>query len=54
MDARQLDMLHHGGNEGVVAVGDGVGLALHGVAQEPVDEDGPVGGHAHSRRHVVP
>ena len=42
MDARVLDVLHDRGHEGVGAVGEGVGLALQGVLQELVDEDGPL------------
>jgi len=53
MDPRQLDMLHDGGNEGVGTVGDGVGLHLDGVFQKLVDENGPLRGYPHGRRHIA-
>ena len=37
--ARQLDVFHGGGYERVGPVGQGAGLGLDGVLEEPVDED---------------
>ena len=45
--ARLLDVLHHPGDEDVAgAVPQGVHVHLDGVLQEPVDEDGALGGDA--------
>ncbi len=49
----QFDVLHDRRDEGVRAVGDGVGLGLDGVLQELVDQDRPLGRDVHRRRHVV-
>ena len=38
MDAGLLDVLHHGGDVGVLAVADGVDVDLDRVLEEAVDE----------------
>ena len=53
VDAGQLDVFHDRGHKGVRAVADRVRLALHGIVQEAVDQDGTVGCDADGRRHVV-
>ncbi len=53
VDAGQLDVLHHGGYEGVVAVGETVGLDLDGVIQETIDEDRAFRGNVHGGHHVL-
>ena len=53
MDARLLDVLHHGGHERILAVSDGVGLGFDGVFQIAVDQNRPVRRHVHRRRHVI-
>ena len=54
VDARQLDVLHDRGDEGVGAVGDGVGLGLDGVLEELVDQDRALRRHVDRREDVVP
>jgi len=51
--AGQFDVFHDGGHEGVLPVGDRVGLALDGVVEKLVDQDRPVRGHAHGVPHVA-
>ena len=53
VDSGQLDMLHHRGHKGVLPVADGIGLALGGMVQEAVNEDGPVRRHSNRRPHIV-
>ena len=50
--AGKLDVLHNSGNEAVLAVGDGVCLALGSVVQEAVYKDRSVGSYANSGGHV--
>ena len=54
MDAGQLDVLHDRRDEGVRAVGNGVGLGFDGVFQELVDQDGALRGDIHGRGHIAP
>ena len=52
MHARQLDVLHHGGDEDVFAVAERVGLALERVVQEAVEVERAVGRDADGHRDV--
>ena len=54
VDAGLLNVLHDCGHKGVGSVGDGVRLALHGILQEHIHEDGPLGGHVDGGSHVIP
>jgi hypothetical protein len=46
-------IIRHRRHEGVLPVGDGVGLRLGGVLQEPVDEDGPLRRDVHRHGEVL-
>ena len=52
MDPCQLDMFHHGRDERMRAVADGIRLALQRMVQESVDQDRTVRRHAHGCLHV--
>ena len=53
VNACELNVLHDGGNIGVLTVADRVCLALHSVVEESVDQDRTVRCNADSREHVV-
>ena len=54
MDAGLLNVLHNGGHKGVGSIGDGVRLALHGVLEEHIHQDGTLRRHIDGGRHVIP
>ena len=53
MHSRQFYVLHNRRHKGMGSVADGIGLALCGMVQETVDENGTVRGHAHSSIHIL-
>ncbi len=53
MDSGILDVLHDCGHEGVGPVGQGIGLAFHGVFEEAIDENGALRGHIYRGRYVA-
>jgi hypothetical protein len=53
MDAGQLDVLHHPGDDYLFSITDCVHVVLEGLLQKLVDEDGPMGRDIHGASHVV-
>jgi len=53
MDPGVLDVLHHAADDAPRAVGQGVHVALEGVLEEAVDQDGMLGRDARRLLEIV-
>ncbi len=53
MNTGLLDVFHHGGDKGVLSVGNGIRLCLNGIFEIFINQYRPVGCHTHSSSHVV-